>query len=121
MELTQKNFTLFAAKHYHSPNCIDEDEFFEDLKRFKYIKRLLNRYHSMGQLSERLILNHLIVLLNVFGNEPTIEMLAQKIQLDHWPALKPFLVYLRALKNEEFTGIKMDKFVIERLREIARL
>lgn len=120
MELTVNNFNLYAAKHYTNP-CIDEDEFFEDLKRFKYIKRLLNRYRSSGELSERLILNHLIVLLNVFGNEPTIEMLGLKIELDHWPALKPFLIYLRALKNDEVTGIEMDKFVIDRLREIARL
>jgi hypothetical protein len=121
MQLTINNFNLYAAKHYHSPNCIDEDEFFEDLKRFKYIKRLLNRYRSTGELSERLILNHLIVLLNVFGYEPTIEMLALKVELEHWSTLKPFLIYLRALKNDEFTGIKMDKFVIKRLREIAKL
>ncbi|MAI05391.1 MAG: hypothetical protein CMA07_06735 [Euryarchaeota archaeon] len=121
IKLTPKNFMLFAAKNYQNPKCIDEDEFQEDLKRFKYIKRLLNRYYAGGDLSERLILNHLIVLLNVFGNEPTIEMLAMKIQLEHWPTLKPFLIYLRALKNDEFTGIKMDKIAINALREIARL
>ena len=121
MILTNKNFNLYAAKNYHKPNCIDEEEFFEDLKRFKYIKRLLNRYYAGGDLSERLILNHLIVLLNVFGNESTVEMLAIKIKLEHWSTLKPFLIYLRALKNDEITGIPMDKFTIERLREIARL
>ena len=121
IKLTSKNFLLYAAKHYQNPKCIDEEEFQEDLKRFKYIKRLLNRYRASGELSERLILNHLIVLLNVFGHEATVEMLALKIELEHWPALKPFLVYLRALKNDEFTGIEMDKFAIERLREIARL
>lgn len=121
IKLTPKNFMLFAAKNYQNPKCIDEDEFQEDLKRFKYIKRLLNRYYAGGDLSERLILNHLIVLLNVFGNEPCVEMLAMKIQLEHWPTLKPFLIYLRALKNDEFTGIKMDKVAINALREIARL
>lgn len=121
IKLTSKNFLLYAAKNYQNPKCIDEEEFQEDLKRFKYIKRLLNRYRASGELSERLILNHLIVLLNVFGHEATVEMLALKIELEHWPALKPFLVYLRALKNDEFTGIEMDKFAIERLREIARL
>jgi hypothetical protein len=121
IKLTPKNFMLFAAKNYQNPKCIDEDEFQEDLKRFKYIKRLLNRYYAGGDLSERLILNHLIVLLNVFGNEPCVEMLAMKIQLEHWPTLKPFLIYLRALKNDEFTGIKMDKVAINVLREIARL
>lgn len=121
MELTAKNFTLYAAKHYHSPNCIDEEDFYEDLKRFKYIKRLLNRYRGGGELSERLILNHLIVLLNVFGHEATVEMLALKVEYEHWGTLKPFLIYLRALKNDEFTGIEMDKNVINALREIARL
>jgi hypothetical protein len=121
MILTNKTFNLYAAKNYKNPKCIDEEEFFEDLKRFKYIKRLLNRYYGGGELSERLILNHLIVLLNVFGHEPTVEMLAVKIHLEHWPTLKPFLIYLRALKNDEFTGIEMDKVAIDRLREIASL
>lgn len=121
MELNRNNFTLYAAKHYRNPTCIDEDEFFEDLKRFKYIKRLLNRYYGGGELSERLILNHLIVLLNVFGTDATVEMLAQKIVVEHWPTLKPFLIYLRAIKNDEITGIEMDKVAIQALREIARL
>ena len=120
-QLDDDNFILYAARNYYSPRCIDAEEVFDDLNRFKYIKRLLNRYYGGGDLSERLILNHLIVLLNVFGTEPAVEMLAQKIVVEHWPTLKPFLIYLRAIKNDEITGIEMDKVAIQALREIARL
>lgn len=118
MELTHKTFTIFAAKAYHNPTCIDSDEFFNDLKRFKYVKRLLNRYRDTGELSERLILNHLIVIFNCWGFEAGIEMLALKIGPEHWHALKPFLVFLKAIQPDEITGIEMDKYVINKLREI---
>jgi hypothetical protein len=118
MKLTKNNFLLYAAKHYHNPTCIDEEEFFEDLNRFKYLKRLMNKYKQSGEISERLVLNHLIVILNVFGNEAGIEMLANRIELEHWNALKPFLIFLRAIKYDEITGIEMDKYVISKLREL---
>lgn len=118
MKLNRNNLILFAAKSYYNPSCIDGDEFFEDLNRFKYVKRLLNKYSHGGELSERLILNHLIVLCNVFGNEATVEILADKIDLDKWGALKPFLIFLKVIKYDEITGIEMDKYVIEKLREI---
>ena len=118
MKLNNKNLVVYAAKHYYNPTCIDGDEFFDDLKRFKYLKRLINRYHQNGNLSERLILNHLIVIFNVFGHEAGIEMLALKIPLEQWPTLKPFLVFLNAIKNEDITGIKMDKHVVSKLREL---
>jgi hypothetical protein len=118
MKLTKTNLILYAAQNYYNPSCIDGDEFFSDLKRLKYIKRLLNKYRNSGEISERLILNHLIVLNNVFGSEATVEMLALKIELESWSALKPFLIFLRIIKNVEITGIAMDRHVIEKLREI---
>jgi hypothetical protein len=118
MELTHKTFTIFAAKKYYNPTCIDSDEFFNDLKRFKYVKRLLNRYRDTGELSERLLLNHLIVIFNCWGFESGIEMLALKVEPAHWCALKPFLVFLKAISPDELTGIEMDKYVINQLREI---
>ena len=118
MKLNNKNLVVYAAKHYYNPTCIDGDEFFDDLKRFKYLKRLINRYYQNGNLSERLILNHLIVIFNVFGHEAGIEMLALKIPLEQWPTLKPFLVFLNAIKNDDITGIKMDKHVVSKLREL---
>ena len=118
MKLNNKNLVVYAAKNYYNPTCIDGDEFFDDLKRFKYVKRLINRYHQNGDLSERLILNHLIVIFNVFGHEAGVEMLALKIPLDQWSTLKPFLVFLNAIRNEDITGIKMDKHVVGKLREL---
>lgn len=118
MKLTRNNLVVYAAKNYYNPSCIDGDEFFDDLKRFKYVKRLLNKYKQTGVLSERLILNHLIVLNNVFGSEATVEILALKIELEHWVTLKPFLIFLRIIKNDEITGIDMDKHAIDKLREI---
>jgi hypothetical protein len=118
MQLTKDNLIVYAAKHYYNPKCIDSEEFFEDLKRFKYIKRLLNRYKTTGELSERLIINHLIVIFNVFGHEAGLDILELKIELDHWETLKPFLIFLKAIKNDMYTNIEMDKLVIERLRNI---
>lgn len=121
MQLTKNNLILFAAKHYYNPKCIDSEEFFEDLKRFKYIKRLLNRYRDTGVLSERLILNHLIVIFNVFGTDAALNMLELKIELDHWGVLKPFLLFLNMIKNTDYTNIEMDKTVIEALRELRKI
>jgi len=118
MKLNKNNLIVYAAKHYYNPKHIDGEEFFDDLKRFKYVKRLINRYHEKGELAERLILNHLIVIFNVFGPEAGVEMLALKIPLEQWPTLKPFLVFLRAIKNDDITGIKMDKYVVSKLREL---
>lgn len=118
MKLTKDNIVLYAAQNYHNHKCIDSEEFFEDLKRFKYIKRLLNRYRDNGVLSERLILNHLIVIFNVFGYEAGLNILELKIELEHWGVLKPFLIFLKAIKNTEYTNIDMDKTVVEALREI---
>lgn len=117
-ELTEKNVYLFAAHHYYNPTGTSTDEFEEDLKRFKYIKRLVNRYLETGILSERLIMNHLIVICNVFGIEPGIKILGLKMEGKHWPVLKPFLLYLKYLKEDEFTNIPMDPNVVEVLRKI---
>ena len=118
MRLTKDNLTLYAAQHYVNPKCIDSEEFFEDLKKFKYVKRLLNRYTDMGILSERLILNHLIVIFNVFGHQAGLDILELKIEIEQWETLKPFLIFLKVIKNTEYTNIEMDKFVVETLRKI---
>jgi len=117
-ELTEKNLFLYAAKHYKNPKFSDIDDFYEDLKRFKYIKRLLNRYIESDELSERLILNHLIVVFNMFGIEAALEILNLKLEDRHWPVMKPFLVFLKYITNEQYTGITMDPNVIEVLRKI---
>lgn len=118
MELNDKNLMLFAAKHYYNPRFSDIEEFNEDLKRFKYVKRLVNRYLEDGQLSERLILNHLIVIFNVFGIEPSVKMLEVKLDERQWPVIKPFLIFLKYITNDQLTGIEMDQKVVEALRKI---
>ena len=117
-ELTEKNLLLYAAKHYSNPTFSDIEDFHEDLKRFKYIKRLLNRYLESDELSERLILNHLIVVFNMFGIEAALEILNLKLEDKHWPVVKPFLVFLKYITNDQYTGITMDPNVIEVLRKI---
>lgn len=92
MILTESTFLLFASKHYDNPQCSDISEFEEDLKRFQYLRKLFGRYRQDNDLKERLILNHLIIIYNVFGPEAT-NMLFMKLHEFH-DCLKPFVEYL---------------------------
>lgn len=116
--LNEKNLPLYAAKHYYNPNFSDIEEFHEDLKRFKYIKRLINRYLETGELADRLLMNHIIIIFNVFGIEPTLNMLKVKLEEKHWPVVKPYIIYLNFIRNDQFTGIEMDQKVVNILRKI---
>lgn len=91
--LDESNALLYAAKHYDNPNCFDTVEFYEDLNRFKYIKRLLNKYQESGDLKEQLIINHLTIIYNVFGVEAGTRLLFLKLK-NHWPCIKPFLTMM---------------------------
>ena len=117
-ELTENNLILFAAQNYRKPNFSDIEEFYEDLKRFKYVKRLINRYLEHDELAERLILNHIIIICNSFTIPGALKILELKLQDKHWPVIKPFLIYLNYIKNDQYTGIEMDKTVIKKLRKI---
>lgn len=117
-QLSEENLLLYAAKHYYNPRCTHIDEFNEDLKKFKYVKRLINRYQDTGVLSERLILNHLIVAFNVFGIEASLRILELKLSDAQWEILKPFLVFLRYITSDQFVEVKMDKKVVDALRKI---
>ena len=117
-ELTEDNLFLFAAKHYYNPVMGDVEEFYEDMNRFKYIKRLVNKYLETGTLSERLIINHLITVYNVFGIDPANRILELKLSDKHWPVIKPFLIFLKYIDNFKYIEIEMDKKVIEVLRKI---
>jgi hypothetical protein len=96
--LSYDNFLLFAAKHYVSPYYI-EKEFFDDLKRIKYIKRLIQKYSMSGELREKLILNHIIMVYNVFDHEACTRMLFLKIRPKDYSALKTFLVFLNFMPD----------------------
>lgn len=127
-KLDESNFLLYAAKHYDNPHCYDTVEFYDDLNRFKYIKRLFNRYEETGELKERLIINHLTVLYNIFGAEPATRMLFLKLR-GHYHLLKPFLVlmgympevvYNIGIENKSVVSsdIPLDENIVAVLREI---
>tara|TARA_Y100001937_G_scaffold84145_1_gene113846 strand:+ start:15 stop:383 length:369 start_codon:yes stop_codon:yes gene_type:complete len=117
-KLNRKNFKLYASQNYNNPECIDVNEFKEDLSRFKYVKRLLSRYEAHSDLQERLILNHLIVIYNCFGIEAANRMLWYKIDENHWHYIKPFLVFLHYLPENEKVDIPMDPYIVEVLRKL---
>jgi hypothetical protein len=116
--LTEENLVLFAAKHYYNPRCTHVDDFYDDLKRFKYIKRLINRYQETGKISERLVLNHVIVAFNVFGIKPGLKILELKLSGEQWPMIKPFLQFLNYLEDGQYSDIKEDPYVAEVLGKI---
>lgn len=128
-KLDHTNFILYCAKHYDNPHCEGTNEFYQDLQRIKYIKKLLTRYQQTGDLKERLIINHLIVLNNLFGATALPRILFLKIDEDHYKYLKPFLVLLninppivynigKQGKNIITDMIPLDPEIIEALRKI---
>lgn len=124
-KLDESNFLLYAAKYYDNPSCTTTDEFIEDLNRFKYIKRLLNRYELTGELKDRLIMNHLIILYNVFG-EATTKMLFYKLK-GQLKFIKPFLILIGRMPEVvhglsdgviRTSDIPMDENIVKILRKI---
>ena len=126
-DLNEGNFLMFAMKEYNDIQCTDIEEFYDDLKKIKYIKRLFNIYLNDGQLKERLILNHLITWYNVFSIQAGTRILFYKIEEHFWPMLKTFLIFLDRMpdKIESIRGktilatdIKLDDGIVTRLRTI---
>ena len=99
--LNDDNFDEYAVSNYFNPNCISVLEFLDDLKIIKYIKRLINKYADKKELKERLILNHIISLSNVFGVEATVNMLRFKIDSENHDVLNAFFIYLEYVKLED--------------------
>lgn len=125
-DLTTENITLYAVKVYDKPNCI-MSEFKEDMKRFNYVKRLLLRYRKFDELRERLVLNHLVVIYNIFGPEPATRILFYRIPKEDWSALKTYLLFLsympnvvKGIKGQDIisSDIAVDLRIAEVLREI---
>ena len=126
-DLNEGNFLMYSMKEYNNIQCVDIEEFYDDLKKIKYIKRLFNIYLNDGQLKERLILNHLIVFYNVFPIQAGTRILFYKIEEHFWPMLKTFLIFLDRMpdKIESIRGktilstdIKLDDGIVTRLRTI---
>ena len=116
--INPNNVVMYAIRHYNNPQCEGEKEFEDDLKRFKYIKRLLRKHQDTGILKERLLLNHLIVLHNVFGTTACVTLLLYKIQKEYWSVLKSFLIFLNSITEEELSEIEENKDVLNVLRKI---
>mgnify|MGYP007073106994 CR=1 FL=1 len=103
-ELNEENYIMFEIKHYENPQAVTQEDFFEDMKRFKWIKRLLNKYKNTGDLNIHLIINHFIVLYNIFG-EATTPLLFFKIDESLWSVLKTFIVYLGRIPEYPKTAL----------------
>jgi len=117
-KLTNSNFSAYASRYYDNRQCTSMEEFQDDMQRFKYLKRLFKRYSTSGDLQERLILNHIIVIYNVFGIEAATKMIFFKVEEQHWPALKTFLVYLNYLKEDMYIDVPLDPVIVKVLRGI---
>ena len=107
-ELNEDNYLLFAIKFYDNPQALTKEDFEDDLKRIKYIKRLLKRYKNTGELKVHLILNHLTVLFNVF-NDATVPLLFYNLEEDLWPYVKSFLLFLNRFPEYPKTTIHKIK------------
>ena len=109
---------MYAIQHYHNPSCEGMTEFNDDMKRFKYIKRLFRKYEETGILKERLLLNHIIVLNNLFGAEASSTLLFFKTEQVHWSALKGFLEFLNIMPENDLQDIITDNNIKELLLKL---
>ena len=119
-ELNEDNFLLFAIKNYENPQAVTKEDFDRDLNHFKYIKRLLKRYKNTGQLKTHLLLNHFIILYNIFG-EATTPMLFFKIEDDLWSTMKSFIIFLGRFPEYPKSGIHDIQVDINCLSELYKI
>lgn len=122
--ITEENYMLFAMKVYENPQCKSVQEFHEDMNRIKYLKRLFKKYKSTGVLRERLILNHIIILYNVFGIQSATRILFARLDKELHPILKTFLVFLHMFPEKipetDLVSIPLDKRITDRLRNFDK-
>jgi hypothetical protein len=120
--LTDDSYLLFAMKSYDNPQCVGIDEFYEDLNRIKYLKRLFRKYKTHGILREQLILNHLIIFYNVFGIQAASRLLFSRIETELHPYLKTFIIYLNnqpeSIPEADLLMIPVDIRIANKLRRI---
>jgi hypothetical protein len=120
-ELNEDTFLIFAIKNYENPQAVTQEDFHKDLNHFKYIKRLLKRYKVSGVLKAHLIINHFIVLYNIFG-DATTPMLFYKIEEELWSSMKTFIIFLNRLPEYPkcyIHDIKIDEYCMEQLKGIS--
>lgn len=119
-ELNEKNFLIFAIKHYENPHAVTREDFEKDLNHFKYIKRLLKRYRNNGDLRSHLLINHFIIIYNLFGEAAT-PMLFYKIEREYWDIVKSFIVFLNRLPETPKTYIHSLQLDDDCLKELQRI
>jgi len=120
VELTEENFLLFAIKNYENPQAVTKEDFDKDLNHFKYIKRLLRKYKMSGELKSHLLINHFIILYNIFGDAAT-PMLFYKIEKDLWSLMKTFILFLNRLPDTPRCYIHDIQVDIDCLAQLQRL
>ena len=116
--LTPETIDIFAKRHYDNPSDVNSEEFEDDMKRFKYLKRLFRKYDTTRELKSRLIINHIIILANVFGIDAATTLLFFKIDRQHWPLLKTFLVFLHYMPENDMIDIRINQRVMGELGKI---
>ena len=119
-ELNESNYLLFAIKFYNNPQAVTRDDFESDLKRIRYVKQLLKRYKNTGELKIHLILNHLIILFNVF-DDATVPLLFYNLERELWPAIKSFLIFLNRIPEypkTDISGIEIDDICLKELQSL---
>ena len=110
-QITEDNWLLYAQKHYDNPTFDTEKEFWDDIKRFKYIKRLFRKYELTGDIKIRLVINHIVVLQNVFGTDACITLLLYKNEVKYWPILKSVFINLNYLYPKELENLTEDEVI----------
>ena len=119
-ELNESNYIMFAIKNYENPQAVTQEDFYEDMKRFKWVKRLLNKYKNTGDLNVHLVMNHFIILYNVFG-DATTPLLFYKLDKDLWSILKTFVMYLERFPEFPITAlhdIPVDEKCLQLLNDL---
>ena len=116
-ELNEDNYLFFAIKHYNNPQAVTKEDFYDDLKRFKYLKILLKTYLKSGVLKLQLILNHLIIIYNVFGEAAT-PLLFYKISEEYWSVLKAFMLYMSRYPEIYNDTVMVDQYCLTELNKL---
>jgi len=127
LNISKENIDTFSEISYRNPQCVSSEDFFEDMSRIKYVKRLFNKYNRGGEIKTRLILNHIIAFYNVFENRDATRILFFKMEEEYWPILKTFLIYLSYMpeivhgvngRNIMSDEITIDGFILKQLENI---
>jgi hypothetical protein len=119
-ELTEDNYVLFAIKYYDNPSAVTKEDFLDDLRRFKYIKRLINKYLKNGEVKLHLLLNHIIIVYNVF-NEAATPLLFFKMDKEYWSIIKSIMIFLErypAIESDTLKQIPINEQIIKELKSL---